>query len=72
MPEPRHAMVTVRKCDVEGCGAEAERSVAGKKAEGAGLTLSSDPSKNAHLCRTHYREFKKKTKKDRTLERLGW
>jgi len=72
MPEPRHAVESVKKCDVEGCGAEAERSVAGKKAEKAGLSISSDPSKNAHLCRAHYREFKKKTKKDRTLERLGW
>lgn len=72
MPEPRHAVESVKKCDVEGCSAEAERSVAGKKAEKAGLSLSSDPSKNAHLCKTHYKEFKKKTKKDRTLERLGW
>ncbi len=72
MPEPRHAVESAKKCDVEGCGAEAERSVAGKKAEKAGLSLSSDPSKNAHLCRTHYKEFKKKTKKDRTYERLGW
>jgi hypothetical protein len=31
-----------------------------------------DPSKSAHLCHEHYKEFKKKTKKDRTLDRLGW
>lgn len=72
MPEPKHAIESAKKCDVEGCRDDAERSVAGKKAEKAGLSLSSDPSKNAHLCKKHYREFKKKTKKDRTYERLGW
>lgn len=72
MPEPKHGTEKAHKCDVVGCTAEAERSIAGKKAEKAGLELSSDPAKNAHLCRSHYREFKKKSKKDRTLERLGW
>ncbi len=72
MPEPRHAVEQVRKCDIEGCKADAERSISGKKVEKAGMSLASDPDKNAHLCREHYREFKKKTKKDRTLERLGW
>jgi len=72
MVEPRHAAEQVHKCDVEGCKADAVRSVAGKKVVKADLTLSSDPDKNAHLCREHYREFKKKTKTDRTYERLGW
>ena len=72
MPEPRHAVDKVHGCDVEGCKAEAERSVSGKKVENAGLSLSSDPEKTAHLCRDHYREYKKRSKKDRTLERLGW
>ena len=72
MPEPKHAVEKVQMCDVEGCKSEAERSVAGKKVEKAGMKLSSDPSKNAHLCHAHYKELKKKTKTDRTLERLGW
>jgi hypothetical protein len=72
MVEPKHAVEQVRKCDVQGCKNDAQRSVSGKKVENAGLKLSSDPDKNAHLCREHYREFKKKTKKDRTYERLGW
>lgn len=72
MPEPRHAVETVRKCDVQGCKEDAERSIPGKRAESAGFSLTSDPSRNAHICKKHYREFKKKTKKDRTLERLGW
>lgn len=72
MPEPRHAIEKVQKCDIQGCKNDAERSISGKKVENAGMRLSTDPAKSAHLCHEHYREFKKKTKKDRTLERLGW
>jgi len=72
MPEPKHAVEQARKCDIQGCKADAERSISGRKVEKAGMSLSSDPEKSAHLCHEHYREFKKKTKKDRTYERLGW
>lgn len=72
MVEPRHAAKRVHSCDIEGCKADAERSISGRKVEKSGMKLSSDPSKSAHLCREHYREFKKKTKADRTYERLGW
>jgi len=71
MPEPRHAKEKSTPCGVEGCSAQAERSVHGKKVEKSGLRLRSDPAKNVHLCRDHYREFKKKTKQDRLLDRLG-
>ncbi len=71
MPEPRHAVNKVQMCDIEGCKGEAVRSISGKKVDKAGLSIA-DPSKNVHLCQAHYKEFKKKTKKDRTLERLGW
>ena len=72
MVEPRHAAGKKERCDIEGCDAEGARSIAGKKVEKAGMTLSGDPDKNAHLCKAHYREFKKKTKSDRTMDRLGW
>jgi len=72
MPEPRHAVDKAQTCDVTGCKAEAERSVSGKKVEKAGMSITSDPSKSAHLCHAHYKEFKKKTRKDRTYDRLGW
>lgn len=72
MAEPRHVPTKKEKCGIEGCAAEGVRSIAGKKVEKAGLTLSTDPDKNVHLCRAHYREFKKRTKSDRTLDRLGW
>jgi hypothetical protein len=72
MPEPRHAVDKAQKCDVSGCKEDAVRSISGKKVEAAGMTILSDPSKSAHLCHAHYKEFKKKTKKDRTFDRLGW
>ncbi len=72
MPDQRRSNAKVRSCDISGCEKTAERSVSGKKVEKAGLDLSSDPAKTAHLCRDHYRSFKKKTKKDRVLERLDW
>ena len=71
MPEPRHAVDKVQMCEIEGCKAEAVRSISGKKVEKAGL-IAADLSKSVHLCHAHYKEFKKKTKKDRTLDRLGW
>ncbi len=72
MDSSRHATKKKRTCDASDCNKEATRSVSGKKVEKAGISLSSDPSKSAHLCKDHYKEFKKKTKKDRTLERLDW
>jgi len=72
MVEPRHSSEKKVRCDIEGCTLEGARSIHGKKVEKAGLKLSTDPDKSAHLCREHYREFKKKTKTDRTMDRLGW
>lgn len=72
MPEPKHAVDKVQMCDIEGCKSEAERSISGKKVVKAGMSIRSDPDKSAHLCHAHYKEFKKRTKKDRTYERLGW
>ncbi|MCW4006494.1 MAG: hypothetical protein NWF04_07895 [Candidatus Bathyarchaeota archaeon] len=55
------------KCGVSGCSKEAERSVSIDKAKAAGLNVSGE--KRAYLCKEHYKEFKKKTKKDKTLEK---
>lgn len=71
MPEPRHAVKEIHKCDVEGCTADAERSISAKKVEAAGLEIA-NPSQSVHLCKEHYKKYKKATKKDRTIERLGW
>lgn len=55
------------KCSVSGCGKEAVRSISADKVKLAGLRVGNE--KRAYLCREHYREYKKKTKKDKQLER---
>jgi len=56
------------KCSVSGCGREAARSISTEKVKSAGLKVGGD-EKRAYLCREHYKEFKKKTKKDKTLDK---
>jgi thymidine kinase len=56
------------KCSVSGCGREATRSISTEKVKSAGLKVGSN-EKRAYLCREHYKEFKKKTKKDKTLDK---
>lgn len=72
MAEPHHKMQAQNGCNIDGCGEVAERSVSVKKVEAAGMNVSNASGSSAHLCKKHYREFKKKSKKDRELERLGW
>ena len=66
-PKPKE----VKVCDVSGCQDAAERAVAVKKA-GEVLKLQQTGHGKAHLCKTHYRDFKKATKKERKLDRIGW
>lgn len=63
-------MADKKICDVVGCEEEAVKTVARKKAEKI-FNLEGRGSK-VHLCKKHYKEFKKKTKKERELERVGW
>ncbi len=56
------------KCSVSGCGKEAARSLSTQKAKSAGLNVGSG-EKRVYLCREHYKEFKKKTKKDKTIDK---
>jgi len=60
-----------KNCEVEKCSQKAERSVNARKALKAGLAVKEERG-NVHLCREHYRQFKKGTKEERKLERLGW
>jgi len=62
----------VKKCDVEGCDEDSVRSISTGRVKGALEWNLSDDGKRAHLCKRHYREFKKATKKDRELDRLAW
>jgi len=56
------------KCSVSGCSIEAIRSLSAEKVRSAGLNISSS-ERRAYLCKEHYREFKKKTKKEKQLEK---
>ena len=55
------------KCSVSGCGNQAIRSISTAKVRLAGLTVSGE--KRAYLCKEHYKEYKKKTKKDKQIEK---
>jgi len=60
-------------CMVSGCKEDAVRSISAEKLKKAlsGVSLKTD-SRRVHICKTHYRQFRKKTKGERELERLGW
>ena len=60
-------------CRVVGCGKEAKRSLSTKKVKEAlpELKLIGEP-RRVHLCKDHYKQFRKKTKQERELERATW
>jgi hypothetical protein len=59
------------RCVVEGCGGEALRSLARSEARKAFPTLP-EAGRRAPLCREHYKQYKKATRKERELQRLDW
>lgn len=54
------------KCSVSGCSKEAIRSLSAEKVRSAGLNVGSE--RRSYLCKEHYKEYKKRTKKEKTLE----
>ena len=61
-------------CGVVDCKEKGHKSLSTKKVKSAlpNLSLRKDAGKRVHLCKKHYKEFKKKTKKERELDRLAW
>ena len=55
------------KCNVSGCSREAVRSLSAEKVKAAGLRVMDE--RRAYLCKEHYKEYKKKTKKDKQIEK---
>ena len=55
------------KCNVVGCTQIAIRSVSSASAAEAKIDIGG--ARRAYLCRAHYKEMKKRLKKDRQLER---
>ncbi len=58
-------------CSVDGCTASGLRSLNRRRVEEAGIRLASS-GKKAVLCKEHYKEWKKETKEDRSLERARY
>lgn len=58
-------------CSIAGCDKNGVRSLNTAKVEGAGLRSESG-NRRSVLCKIHYKEYKKETKKDRDLERARW
>ncbi|MFQ6107627.1 MAG: hypothetical protein ACE5QF_08615 [Thermoplasmata archaeon] len=60
-------------CEISGCGEEAARSIPTGKLKGALPDVSVEKERGrVHICKKHYRKYKKATKQDRELERLSW
>lgn len=55
------------KCSVDGCGAEAERSLSRDKISGFKVV---GEGRRVYLCSQHYKAWKKATKKERELDRI--
>ncbi|MHC1586361.1 MAG: hypothetical protein ACXQTV_02300 [Candidatus Hecatellaceae archaeon] len=59
------------KCSVEGCQNPAVRSLSAEKVASAGLKVSSS-GRRVYLCKEHYKQFKKLSRRERELERVRW
>jgi len=59
-----------KACDVSGCDKEAERSISMKQFAQSSLKLKDPGVRSAHLCKEHYKEFKKETKTSRELDKF--
>ena len=53
-------------CSVKGCSKPAVRSVSVERAKAAGLDVE---GRRAYLCEEHYKEFKRRRKKERLVEK---
>jgi hypothetical protein len=62
------------KCCIVDCHEKGHKSLSTKKVKAAlpDLKIKPDSGNRIHLCKKHYKEFKKKTKKERDLDRLAW
>lgn len=56
-----------QKCNVIGCNDSAIRSISPDKVAHAGMNVG--PARRAYLCKVHYREFKKLSRKDRQIDK---
>jgi len=57
-------------CSVAGCTEPAIRSISAEMASEA--KIKTIETRRAYLCKKHYKELKKRLKKDRRLQRWRW
>ncbi len=63
----------VTQCDVFDCSEYAKRSLSFKKVQDALPKLKfNNTGKKVHLCKEHYKQFKKATKEKRKIDTLTW
>ena len=55
------------KCSVEGCDNEAVRSLDSEKVQSTGLKVRGE--RRVYLCKIHYKEYKKATKKNKIIDK---
>jgi hypothetical protein len=55
------------KCSISGCSRDAVRSLSASEVAKAGLNVGTE--RRAYLCKDHYKEYKKATRKDKMLEK---
>ncbi len=60
------------ECDVIGCSKPGLRSLAAKRFSSAVPDAQVPGSRRVRVCKDHYKKYRKKTKRDRKLERLDW
>jgi len=58
------------KCVIVGCKLDAVRSISVNKVKATRLEINE--GRRAYLCKEHYREFKKRNKDFRKVERWRW
>lgn len=59
-----------KTCQVKGCSEISFKTVDASLAKKV-LSVEEDRTK-VHLCKSHYKEYKKGTKKDREIQRMDW
>ena len=65
-----HRTMVEKICAVPNCGKESFQTVPGDLAHKAFSSI--EAKGKVHLCKDHYREYKKATKKERELKRMDW
>ncbi len=58
-------------CVVKGCSNPAERSLSRAQLGRSGLSIATE-GRRVYLCRDHYKDWKKTSKKEKSLERARW